>query len=260
MTTTLPILTFHDLSSDQGVISLPPAHLERMLNILVSAGWQCWPLSRLAELVRHGAALPERTFCITFDDGFRSVHQVALPILRALNLTATVFVLVGDRLANEEGQGQYAGRPLMSWSELGELVQSGCSIGAHSITHRNMARLSPAEVVDEALRSRRALSEHIGVAEAEISAFAFPGGRASPAACQALEPHFACACTDRLGVVTAQSRPMALPRIDTYYLRSPRLMDLLPGRWFQPYIRAISIPRLIRRSISDRLGDGVIRA
>ena len=53
--------------------------------------------------------------------------------------------------------------------------------------------------------------------------------------------------------------PMALPRIDTYYLRHPRLAALLPGRWFEPYIRTISIPRRLRRSISDLVGDGVIR-
>lgn len=39
--------------------------------------------------------LPPRTVCITFDDGYRSVHDYALPILRELNLPATVFVTSG---------------------------------------------------------------------------------------------------------------------------------------------------------------------
>lgn len=260
MNPSLPILTFHDLSPDREVTSLSPALFERLLTVLVDHGWHCWPLSRLAESVRAGTALPARTFCLTFDDGFRSVYRVAQPILQALNLTATVFVLVGDRMTNHDGQGLYLGRPLMTWSELGELVRDGHSIGAHTITHRNMARLDPSEVVDEALQSRRVLSERIGLAEADITAFAFPGGRASPAASQALEPFFVCACTDELGLVTSSSRPTALPRIDTYYLRHPRLVDLVPGRWFNPYLTAISIPRRLRRSISDLLGDGVVRA
>ncbi|XYJ10749.1 polysaccharide deacetylase family protein [Telluria sp. B2] len=39
--------------------------------------------------------LPPRTVCITFDDGYRSVHDLALPILREFNLPATVFVTSG---------------------------------------------------------------------------------------------------------------------------------------------------------------------
>jgi peptidoglycan/xylan/chitin deacetylase (PgdA/CDA1 family) len=36
--------------------------------------------------------LPPRAVCITFDDGYRSTHDLALPILRAYDLPATVFV------------------------------------------------------------------------------------------------------------------------------------------------------------------------
>jgi peptidoglycan/xylan/chitin deacetylase (PgdA/CDA1 family) len=36
--------------------------------------------------------LPPRAVCITFDDGYRSVHDLALPILREFDLPATVFV------------------------------------------------------------------------------------------------------------------------------------------------------------------------
>lgn len=260
MTTSLPILTFHDLSPDRDVIALSPALFEHLLKVLVNNGWQCWPLSRVARAIRDGTAFPERTFSITFDDGFRSVHRVALPILRELRLTATVFVLVGSRLENPEGHGLYLGRPLLTWAELRELVDAGCSIGAHTMTHPNLARLDPPEAQREALESRRVLSDRIGLAEADIAAFAFPGGRASPAVCRALEPYFACACTDELGLVVTTSRPMALPRIETHYLRDPRLANLLPGRWFEPYIRAISIPRRLRRSLSDLVGDGVARA
>ncbi|KQQ87040.1 polysaccharide deacetylase [Massilia sp. Leaf139] len=39
--------------------------------------------------------LPPRTVCITFDDGYRSVHDLALPILRKFGLPATVFVTSG---------------------------------------------------------------------------------------------------------------------------------------------------------------------
>lgn len=36
--------------------------------------------------------LPPRAVCITFDDGYRSIHDLALPILKKFNLPATIFV------------------------------------------------------------------------------------------------------------------------------------------------------------------------
>lgn len=39
--------------------------------------------------------IPPRAVCITFDDGYRSTHDLALPILREFNLSATVFVTSG---------------------------------------------------------------------------------------------------------------------------------------------------------------------
>ena len=39
--------------------------------------------------------LPSRAVCITFDDGYRSTHDIALPILKRLGLSATVFVTTG---------------------------------------------------------------------------------------------------------------------------------------------------------------------
>lgn len=39
--------------------------------------------------------LPPRAVCITFDDGYRSTHDLALPILREFGFAATVFVTTG---------------------------------------------------------------------------------------------------------------------------------------------------------------------
>jgi peptidoglycan/xylan/chitin deacetylase (PgdA/CDA1 family) len=40
-------------------------------------------------------SLPPRAVCITFDDGYRSTHDLALPILSGFDLPATVFVTSG---------------------------------------------------------------------------------------------------------------------------------------------------------------------
>jgi peptidoglycan/xylan/chitin deacetylase (PgdA/CDA1 family) len=49
------------------------------------------------ELIRamEGAPLPKNPVMVTFDDGYRSCHDVALPILRAVGMRATFFVPTG---------------------------------------------------------------------------------------------------------------------------------------------------------------------
>ncbi|MFC5477627.1 polysaccharide deacetylase family protein [Massilia suwonensis] len=58
---------------------------------------ECFNVMPLHEALRalDEGRLPPRTVCITFDDGYRSVHDLALPILRKFRLPATVFVTSG---------------------------------------------------------------------------------------------------------------------------------------------------------------------
>lgn len=60
--------------------------LARCFNVLpLNEALNAWDAGRL----------PPRAVCITFDDGYRSLHDLALPVLRAYHLPATVFVTSG---------------------------------------------------------------------------------------------------------------------------------------------------------------------
>lgn len=53
------------------------------------------PLRDAVSMLDTGQALPPRAVCLTFDDGYRSIHDLAMPVLRRLGLPATVFVTSG---------------------------------------------------------------------------------------------------------------------------------------------------------------------
>lgn len=57
----------------------------------------CFTVLPLHAALRALAAgrMPPRAVCITFDDGYRSIHDLALPVLREFGLPATVFVTSG---------------------------------------------------------------------------------------------------------------------------------------------------------------------
>jgi peptidoglycan/xylan/chitin deacetylase (PgdA/CDA1 family) len=58
---------------------------------------ECFNVMPLAEAVQalNTERMPPRAVAITFDDGYRSTHDLALPILREFKLPATVFVTTG---------------------------------------------------------------------------------------------------------------------------------------------------------------------
>jgi peptidoglycan/xylan/chitin deacetylase (PgdA/CDA1 family) len=58
---------------------------------------KCFNVLPLHEAIQLLAAerMPARAVAITFDDGYRSIHDLALPVLQEFDLPATVFVTTG---------------------------------------------------------------------------------------------------------------------------------------------------------------------
>ena len=94
------ILTYHHVAGhdpaypyDPGVADASPAQFRRQMEML--ARWGS-PIG-IDDLVRavEGTPLPKNPVMVTFDDGYRSCHDVALPILRAVGIRAVFFVPTG---------------------------------------------------------------------------------------------------------------------------------------------------------------------
>lgn len=97
---TVSILTYHHVADedpaypyDPGVADASPKQFRRQMEFLARYGT---PIG-VDELLRavEGAPLPKNAVMVTFDDGYRSCHDVALPILRAVGMRATFFVPTG---------------------------------------------------------------------------------------------------------------------------------------------------------------------
>lgn len=94
------VVTFHhvhDTESERGgypydpeVADATPRQLRRRLEMLARIGTPITMAELLSAL--DGAALPPNPVMVTFDDGYRSCHDVALPILRELGIPATFFI------------------------------------------------------------------------------------------------------------------------------------------------------------------------
>jgi peptidoglycan/xylan/chitin deacetylase (PgdA/CDA1 family) len=166
---------------------------------------------------------------------------------------ATVFVVSRYCGKLNDWPGQKAGLGgcrLMSWSQIEELHRQGMEIGAHTLTHPNLVRLTMEEAVRELGESQSEIAQRIG---APVSVFAYPYGAYNPGLMEACRGLFAGCCSTHLGKVTLQSNLWALPRLDMYYFRRPRVFDGMGTRWFEAYVQARECARGVKFLI---LGNG----
>ncbi|MBA3398277.1 MAG: polysaccharide deacetylase family protein [Deltaproteobacteria bacterium] len=94
---TLSIVTYHHVADqsptypyDPDVADATPVQFRRQMEMLAR---HCTPIG-VDELIKsiEGEPLPKNPVMVTFDDGYRSCHDVALPILRAVGVRATFFI------------------------------------------------------------------------------------------------------------------------------------------------------------------------
>jgi peptidoglycan/xylan/chitin deacetylase (PgdA/CDA1 family) len=118
--------------------------------------------------------LPRRSAVITFDDGYRSVLEFALPCLLQFGYPAVHFVptaYIGRW--NEFDCGAEPTEPICDWDELRELERRGVAVQAHSVRHRHFSELSPGELEEELRRSKGDLETGLS---RPVEMFSFPYG------------------------------------------------------------------------------------
>ncbi|HEV2772916.1 MAG TPA: polysaccharide deacetylase family protein [Thermoleophilaceae bacterium] len=144
------------------------------LAYLEQAGWEVIGLPTFVEGIARPDALPARAALITFDDGYRSVREVALPVLAERRYPAVVFMpsdFIGRN--NDFDAGNAPEEPLCGWDDLRELERGGVSIESHGASHRAFSELDAEAQELELHRSKSTLEEGLGKT---VNAIAYPYG------------------------------------------------------------------------------------
>ena len=123
------------------------------------------PLNEIVDRLEKGESLPDRTVAITIDDAYRSVYEVAWPMLKEAGLPFTVFV------APEGLDKQYP--DYMSWDQLRDLRDAGVHIGHHSYSHAHLPTLSADEILLDINKASERFQAELGFVPA---IFAYPYG------------------------------------------------------------------------------------
>ncbi len=137
------------------------------------------PLQRAVEGLDRSGRLPRGMSALTFDDGFASVYEHALPVLSSLGLPATVF-LVAQTLTASGQRVDWVDDPpdeglaTLNLDQVREMQSAGFSFESHSWSHADLTQLSFEDCVRDLRESRELLESLLGH---PVRLLAYPRGR-----------------------------------------------------------------------------------
>jgi peptidoglycan/xylan/chitin deacetylase (PgdA/CDA1 family) len=163
---------------DLSRLILSPDHFRAQIELLLNADFRFLTMVELARLA-NGSTPPPGFAAITFDDGMRNNHEVALPILREYGIVATVYVTIGFIDGTSPWVASGAAGAMLTHEQLRELHYAGWELGAHTMSHPDLATMGYEDCLREIRDSRIALEQISG---APVHTFAYPFGRYGSAA------------------------------------------------------------------------------
>jgi peptidoglycan/xylan/chitin deacetylase (PgdA/CDA1 family) len=211
------VLCYHGVSSSwEDALAVTPEQLREQLTLLADRGYRG---IRFDEVL---TTRERRAVAVTFDDAYRSVLDLAAPILDDVGMPGTVFAptaYIGDeRPMAWPGIDTFASGPHAhellpaSWDDLRALAVAGWEIGSHTHTHPRLVDVDDATLDTELRSSREQIAAEIG---APCTTIAYPygswdrrvaaaAGRAGYAVAGVLDRH------------ASRPTPMAWPRVGVY--------------------------------------------
>lgn len=228
----LPLLEAHEVPATVFVVSgmigaprefwwdaltrvfLATAELPETLELATPTGPRVWRLgaaARCAPAQLRALALAR----FPFDAGMHPRMRVLAEVRETLVETSkTESEAMADAVLDWAGlarSGAHGDQP-MTETDLCALAASGLvEIGAHTVTHRPLDRLSSADALHELCGSRAALRDVVG---REVKSFAYPYGRfGADTPGLVSEAGFSAACTIVEGVAAGATDPYRFPRI-----------------------------------------------
>ncbi len=150
---------------------------ERFAEQMAWLGECCRPvgLSELLAGMEGTTQLPENSVAVTFDDGFVSTFEQAMPVLAKYRIPATMFI-VANRIDGDNDWMHARGMPrrsLMDADQIREMHAAGIEIGSHTLNHARLPEISQEQKVREITESKTVLEDLLS---APVNHFAYPYG------------------------------------------------------------------------------------
>jgi len=209
----LYILMYHDVQEipeeDCGAWTTTPKRLREDVEWLIDNGFEFY----LPRDVAEGKKLNEKAVMLVFDDGYDSLYNSVLPILREYNVPAAVSLIVST--AEDDAP------PFLTWEMCRAMSSTGLfEFGSHTYDRHitGIGREENESVTDYERRVLGDIQKSIDLIEKNlgqrVNFFAFPHGITEEWADRFLESHFKMTVCSEYGVADLHDGTYYLPRIN----------------------------------------------
>jgi peptidoglycan/xylan/chitin deacetylase (PgdA/CDA1 family) len=177
----IPILMYHAVESPPPDAALPelwvPAErFAEEMDALDRAGYHAITMQDASDYWAGRRRVPRKPVVLTFDDGFRSHVDVALPVLQRLGWPGVLYLEVAA--LHTPGSGG------MSDAGVRKLLRAGWELGSHTMTHPDLTTLDAEQLREEVAGARTFLRRRYRV---PVDAFCYPAGRSDDTVVAAVE-------------------------------------------------------------------------
>ena len=161
----VPVLYYHSVDpSEANEVIISPEKLKEQLTFIKDSGYTTLTMSELNDYILNNAPIPEKSIVITFDDGYADNYANAFPILKELDMKATIFVISNFT----DNDGYY-----MTSQQIKEMSDYGIDIQSHTASHAHLNQLTYEEQLSELKTSKEKLES---ITEKPVISIAYPFG------------------------------------------------------------------------------------
>jgi peptidoglycan/xylan/chitin deacetylase (PgdA/CDA1 family) len=209
---------YHRIARETGedFITVTMENFRQQMAYLAERDYTVLPLREIVTAFRNGNVYDKSTIAITFDDGFESTFEHAVPMLQERGMTATLFLVT--RFVGKTSEwivsGADARYRLLSWRQAVELYRQGFELGSHSCSHPKLTEIDVDRIRMEVVDSKSELECRLG---APVHAFAYPFGAFDERVCDLVRvAGYESACSTISGFNNPKTDLFSLRRIDIF--------------------------------------------
>lgn len=174
------IINSHFISPDKVDVKKDTADYERFLSFL-SKTCRFISVEEAASRINAGVIPTDEVLvAFTFDDGFEECYTVVAPLLEKFNTKGAFFINANYISSGDDYQKQFNDRTLtytklpMTWEQVKELHNRGHLIGAHTLDHVDLTKLTEEEIVFQLAENKKILEKYLNY---DCEYFAWTFGR-----------------------------------------------------------------------------------
>jgi len=198
----IPVLYYHSVrESADNEVTITPNMLRTQLKYIKDEGYKALTINELKDYILNNSPIPNKSIVITFDDGYMDNYSCAFPILKDLNMIATIFCITSEL------DGSY----YLSKDAIVEMSNYGIDIQSHTVNHPKLDKITYDEQLIELINSKKTLESITGK---KVDSIAYPFGNFNDDSIRAAkDAGYTLGFTTKRGLSDRGDNPLKLDRI-----------------------------------------------